>query len=153
MLEAIASARLSFKGPSYHDLREPLLKHIAEDIREYLHDLRREWSVCGCSIIADRLKDHGKGSIINFLVYCARGTVFLKSVDTSTENTDLLEIFDQVVREVGPENIVQFITDIDARYKAAVLDMIQVLDRIQVLQHSILITKTHSYMHNYSSHR
>jgi hypothetical protein len=79
--------------------------------------------------------------------------VFLKSVDTSTENTDLLEIFDQVVREVGPENIVQFITDIDARYKAAVLDMIQVLDRIQVLQHSILITKTHSYMHNYSSHR
>jgi hypothetical protein len=56
--------------------------------------------------------------------------VFLKSVDTSTENTDLLEIFDQVVREVGPENIVQFITDIDARYKAAVLDMIQVLDMI-----------------------
>jgi acetolactate synthase small subunit len=46
--------------------------------------------------------------------------VFLKYVDTSTENTDLLEIFDHVVIEVGPENIVQFITDIDARYKAAV---------------------------------
>jgi hypothetical protein len=49
--------------------------------------------------------------------------MFLKSVDTSTENTDLLEIFDHFVREVGPENIVQFITDIDARYKAAVLDI------------------------------
>jgi hypothetical protein len=45
ILEAVASVRLSFKGPSYHDLREPLLKHNAEDIREYLHDLRREWSV------------------------------------------------------------------------------------------------------------
>jgi hypothetical protein len=45
--------------------------------------------------------------------------MFFKSVDTSTENADLLEIFDQVVIEVGPENIVQFITDIDARYKAA----------------------------------
>jgi hypothetical protein len=75
--------------------------------------------VCGCSIISDRLKDHGNGSIINFLVYCAVGTMFFKSVDTSTENADLLEIFDQVVIEVGPENIVRFITDIDARYKAA----------------------------------
>jgi hypothetical protein len=75
--------------------------------------------VCGCSIIADRLKDHGNGSIIIFLVYCAVGTMFFKSVDTSTENADLLEIFDQVVIEVGPENIVRFITDIDARYKAA----------------------------------
>ncbi|GJM98369.1 hypothetical protein PR202_ga15376 [Eleusine coracana subsp. coracana] len=120
MLEAIASAGLGFKGPSYHDLREPLLKHIAEEIREYLHDLRREWSVRGCSIIADRLKGHGEGFIINFLVYCPQGTMFLKSVDTSAENTDLLEIFDEVIRDVGSENIVQFITDIDARYKAAV---------------------------------
>ncbi|XP_062194568.1 uncharacterized protein LOC133897764 isoform X2 [Phragmites australis] len=120
MLEAIASAGLGFKGPSYHDLRGPLLKHIAEDIREYLDDLKRQWSVHGCSIIADRQKDHGEGSIINFLVYCPRGTKFLKSIDTSTVKADLLEIFDQVIREVGPENIVQFITDIDPRYKATV---------------------------------
>ncbi|KAL6846826.1 hypothetical protein ACP4OV_024274 [Aristida adscensionis] len=86
MLQAIASAGLGFKGTSYHDLREPLLKHIAGEIREYLHYLKREWS----------------------------------SVDTSTEKADLIEIFDQVIREVGPDNIVQFITDIDAIYKDAV---------------------------------
>lgn len=120
MLEAIVSAGLSFKGPSYHDLRKPLLQHIAEDIHEYLNDLKREWSVRGCSIIADRQKDNGEGSIINFLVYCPCGTMFLKSIDTSTEREDLLEIFDQVIREVGPKNIVQFITDIDPRYKASV---------------------------------
>ncbi|XP_066399708.1 uncharacterized protein [Miscanthus floridulus] len=120
MLEAIISSGLGFKGPSYHDLRNPLLKQIAEDIREYLDDLKKEWSLHGCSIIADRQKDYGEGSIINFLVYCPRGTLFLKSVDTSTEKSDLLEIFDQVIGEVGPQNIVQFITDIDARYKAAV---------------------------------
>lgn len=120
MIDTIASAGLSFKGPSYHDLRGPLLKHVADDIREYLHDLKREWSAYGCSVIADRQKDHGEGYIINFLVCCPRGTMFLKSVDTSTEKKNLLEIFDQVVREVGPENIVQFITDVDARYKATV---------------------------------
>jgi hypothetical protein len=46
--------------------------------------------------------------------------MFLKSVDTSTEEASLLTIFNQVVREVGPENIVQFITDIDATSKDAV---------------------------------
>jgi len=120
MLETIVSAGLGFKGPSYHDLRKPLLKHIAEDIHGYLDDLKREWSIRGCSIIADRQKGDGEGSIISFLVYCPRGTMFLKSVDTSTERADLLAIFDQVIREVGPKNVVQFITDIDPRYKATV---------------------------------
>ncbi|CAM0952134.1 unnamed protein product [Alopecurus aequalis] len=120
MVHAIASAGLSFKGPSYHDLRGPLLKHVADDIHEYLNDLKREWSVYGCSVIVDRQTNHGKGNIANFLVRCPRGTMFLKSVDTSTEEASLLAVFDQVVREVGPENIVQFITDIDATYKAAV---------------------------------
>jgi len=96
------------------------LKHIAEDIHEYLDDLKREWSIRGCSIIADRQKGDGEGSIISFLVYCPRCTMFLKSVDTSTERADLLAIFDQVIREVGPKNVVQFITDIDPRYKATV---------------------------------
>ncbi|WVZ65458.1 hypothetical protein U9M48_014817 [Paspalum notatum var. saurae] len=120
MLEAIGSAGLGFKGPSYHDLRKPLLKHISEEVREYIDNLKREWSSRGCSVIADRQKDYGEGSIINFLVYCPRGTMFLKSVDTSTEKAGLLEIFDQVIREVGPQNVVQFITDIDATYKATV---------------------------------
>ncbi|KAF0923241.1 hypothetical protein E2562_003450 [Oryza meyeriana var. granulata] len=118
MLDAIASAGVGFKGPLYHDLRGPLLKHLNDDVREYLCDLKKEWSACGCSVIADRQKNHGESSIINFLVYCRRGTMFLKSVDTSAEKANLLEIFDQVVREVGPENIVQFITD--PRYKATV---------------------------------
>uniref|UniRef100_A0ACD5XUR6 Uncharacterized protein n=1 Tax=Avena sativa TaxID=4498 RepID=A0ACD5XUR6_AVESA len=120
MVHAIASAGLSFKGPSYHDLRGPLLKDVADDIRAYLNDLKREWSVYGCSVIVDKQTDHGKGNITNFLVRCPRGTMFLKSVDTSTEEASLLVIFDQVVREVGPENIVQFITDIDENFKVAV---------------------------------
>lgn len=120
MIQAIASAGLSFKGPSYHDLRGPLLKDVAADIRGYLNDLKREWSVYGCSVIVDRQVDHGKGNLTNFLVRCPRGTMFLKSVDTPTEEASLLAILDQVVREVGPENIVQFITDIDETYKVAV---------------------------------
>ena len=61
-------------------------------------------------------------SIINFLVYCPKGTIFLKSVDTSGLRKDaetLFNIFDEVVQEIGAENLVQFITDNDASYKVA----------------------------------
>ncbi|KAF5458537.1 hypothetical protein F2P56_022560 [Juglans regia] len=48
--------------------------------------------------------------------------MFLKSIDTSGLRKDsetLFDIFDKVVQEVGVENLVQFITDNDASYKAA----------------------------------
>jgi hypothetical protein len=49
-----------------------------------------------------------------FLVYCPRGTMFLKSLDTSGLKKDvetLFGIFDTVVQEVCVECIVQFITE------------------------------------------
>ena len=48
--------------------------------------------------------------------------MFLKSIDTSGLTKDantLFEIFHEVVKIVGPQNVVQFITDNDASYKAA----------------------------------
>ncbi|XP_042979597.1 uncharacterized protein LOC122309878 [Carya illinoinensis] len=47
--------------------------------------------------------------------------MFLKSVDTSGLRKDaetLFKIFDEIVQEIGVENLVQFITDNDASYKA-----------------------------------
>eukprot|EP00258_Populus_trichocarpa_P049868 XP_024465887.1 uncharacterized protein LOC18102381 [Populus trichocarpa] len=60
--------------------------------------------------------------IVNFLAYSLRGTIFLKSVDTLGLRKDketLLEMFDEVVKEVGQENIVQFVSDNEAAFKAA----------------------------------
>ena len=48
----------------------------------------------------------GKGmSIINFLVNCAKGTMFIKSVDASAYTKDaqlLCEFLDGFIREIGP---------------------------------------------------
>ena len=46
--------------------------------------------------------------------------MFLKSVDASGLTKDsetLFQMFDEIVQEVGCENVVQFITDNDACYK------------------------------------
>ena len=48
--------------------------------------------------------------------------MFLKSVDTSSFRKDaetLFKLFDEVVQEIGVENLVQFIIDNDASYKVA----------------------------------
>ena len=78
---------------------------------------------------------------MNFLVYCPRGAIFLKFIDTSGLTKDaetLFNIFDSVVQEIGVElhkelnkrtsghysyhwigHIVQLITDNASAYKKA----------------------------------
>ncbi|XP_075633519.1 uncharacterized protein LOC142605978 [Castanea sativa] len=121
-IDSIAAIGPGFKGPSYHDLRGPLLqKHVCE-MNDYLLDVKNDWKVYGCSIMSDGWTNQKNTPIINFLVYCPRGTMFLKSLDVSglTRDADtLFKLFDKVVQEVGVENIVQFVTDNDSAYKSA----------------------------------
>ena len=121
-LDSVTAIGPGFKGPSYHDLRGPLLqKHVGE-MNDYLLDVKNDWKVYGCSIMSDGWTNQKRAPIINFLVYCPRGTMFLKSLDVSglTKDADtLFKLFDKVVQEVGPENVVQFITDNDSSYKSA----------------------------------
>jgi hypothetical protein len=65
----------------------------------------------------------GKGrTLLNFLVHCPRGTMFLKSVDASAHVKDaalLSDLLDGFIQEVGPQHVVQVITDNAANYVAA----------------------------------
>ena len=122
MIDAITSIGPGFKGPSFHDLRGPLLKDIVNDVRKYLVEIKADWELYGCSIMADGWSNRRNVPIVNFLAYSPRGTIFLKSVDTSGLRKDketLLEMFDEVVKEVGQENIVQFVSDNESAFKAA----------------------------------
>ncbi|KAG6659862.1 hypothetical protein CIPAW_03G065700 [Carya illinoinensis] len=94
-IDAMTAIRPRFKGHSLYELRGNLLKMAVNERQQ---------------------------SIINFLVYCPKGTMFLKFVDTSSLRKDaetLFNIFDEVVQEIRAENLVQFITNNDASYKAA----------------------------------
>ena len=58
--------------------------------------------------MANEWTDTRHRSVINFLVYCPRGIVFVKSVDAleivkSTRN--LFKLFDEEVKWVGPKKI------------------------------------------------
>ena len=61
-------------------------------------------------------------TLINFLVNCTKGTMFMKSVDASSHIKDaklLCDSLDVFILEVGAEHVVQVITDNAANYVAA----------------------------------
>lgn len=99
------------KLPSY----QKEVKSVESGLKKY----KDEWKKTGCTIMSDGWTDGKQRSITNFLVNSPSGTVFVKSIDTSSFAKDakkLFEMLDEVVEEVGEENVVQVITDSAAAY-------------------------------------
>lgn len=85
-------------------------------------DIEESWKLSGCTILSDGWSDSKGRSLINFLVYSKHGTIFKKSIDASDKAKDanlLCDLLDQFVKEVGPENVVQVVTDNASNYVAA----------------------------------
>eukprot|EP00253_Pinus_taeda_P032744 PITA_32744 len=111
-----------FKGPTMHELRGFRLQKEIQSINEYLQKFKNSWARTGCTIMSDGWTDQRNRTIINFLVFCPQGTMFLKSVDASDKVKDghlLFQLLDQVVEEVGVANVVQIITDNASNYVLA----------------------------------
>ncbi|XP_016178561.1 uncharacterized protein LOC107621023 [Arachis ipaensis] len=122
MIDAIASMGAGYKGPSYPRVRGYLLSKLVEDVRKMIDGYREIWKQTGCTIMADGWTDRCRRTLINFLVYSPKGTIFLKSVDASNISKtaeNLFKLFRDVVFFVGPENVVHIVTDNAANYVAA----------------------------------
>ena len=72
--------------------------------------------------MSDDWTDRKGRTLLNFLVHCPRGTMFLKSVDAYAHVKDvalLCDLLDGFIQEVGPQHVFQIITDNAANYVAA----------------------------------
>jgi len=59
-------------------------------------------------------------SLINFLAYCPKGIVFIKSIDASAIVTDaqlLCNLFSEIVNIVGAQNVIHLVTDNGSNFK------------------------------------
>nr|XP_025664895.1 uncharacterized protein LOC112763443 [Arachis hypogaea] len=122
MIDAIANMGAGYKGPNFGRVRGYLLSKLVEDVKKMIEQYREIWKRTGCTIMADGWTDRCRRTLINFLVYCPKGTIFLKSVDAShaSKTAELLfRLFKDVVNFVGPENVVHIVTDNAANYVAA----------------------------------
>ena len=72
--------------------------------------------------MSDRWTDNREMSITNFLINSPKGTVFLKSIDTSdiSKNAEnLFQLLDSLLQEIGEENVIQLVTHSASTYVLA----------------------------------
>ncbi|CAA0840621.1 hAT dimerisation domain-containing protein, partial [Striga hermonthica] len=122
MVEGIGEYGKGYKPPSMHELRTRLLKLEVSDINIIYEEHKKIWKTYGCTIdgmaistiMSDGWTDGKNRALINFLVNSPAGTFFLKSVDVSDfiKNGELIfNYLDDIVNEIGEDNVIQVITD------------------------------------------
>ncbi|XP_025651956.1 uncharacterized protein [Arachis hypogaea] len=122
MMDASVPFNAGIKGQITKEFVDILLSKLVEDVKKMIEGYRVIWKQTGCTIMADGWTARCRRTLINFLVYCPKGTVFLKSVDAShiSKTTEaLFKLLRDVVLFVGPENVVHVVTDNAANYVAA----------------------------------
>ncbi|KAF7825683.1 zf-BED domain-containing protein/DUF659 domain-containing protein/Dimer_Tnp_hAT domain-containing protein [Senna tora] len=118
----IAKHGPGFKPPTFHEVREKFLKQEVEETKNLIEEHKLDWKIKGCSIMSNGWTDKKRRSIVNFLVNSPKGTVFLSSRDVSDVSKTaekIFEMLDEIVEQVGEENVVQVITDNATNYKVA----------------------------------
>ncbi|XP_054797602.1 uncharacterized protein LOC129302737 [Prosopis cineraria] len=121
MIDVISAISPGYKGPTYHAVRTKLLQDIKKKVQSLVDECRSFWAETGCTIMAYGWQDQRNRQLINFLVYCPRGMVFIKSVDASDIVKDAQNFFNLVMDMVafaGADNIVYLVTDNATNYKA-----------------------------------
>ena len=114
MFEATAIDGSRFKPPNYEELRGPILQDEKADCTHRLEEFQKSWDLTRCSLMSDGWTDIRGRTLLNFLVHCPRGTMFMRSVDASAHVKDavlLCGLLDEFIQEIGPQHVVQVITD------------------------------------------
>ncbi|XP_059659219.1 uncharacterized protein LOC132306039 [Cornus florida] len=108
--------------PGYNLLRTTLLQKEKANIDRLLQPIRSTWKAKGVSIASDGWSDPQRRPLINFMAMTEGGPMFLKAVDCSGGIKDkffISNLLKEVINEVGPQNVIQVITDNAPNCKAA----------------------------------
>jgi hypothetical protein len=114
MCEAIGQFGPGLVPPCQDSLRERLLEEEYTRTKSLLHEREAEKMKNGCSIITDAWSYRKRRSIMNLCTNCADGTTFISSQemsDVSHTSEVIFELLDKAIEDIGPENVVQVVTD------------------------------------------
>ncbi|KAH9291975.1 hypothetical protein KI387_042840, partial [Taxus chinensis] len=122
MVKAINEAPKGYKAPGFEKIRTTLLERQKKYVETSLQPIRDSWTKTGVSIVSDGWKDARNRPLINVIAVCPKGAMFLKAVDCEGQVKDaqfIANILFESIEAVGPENVVQVITDNAKNCKAA----------------------------------
>ncbi|XP_010677169.2 uncharacterized protein LOC104892850 [Beta vulgaris subsp. vulgaris] len=98
--------------PSIAELKGWIFDDELHEINNYVKNVRLSWPRSGCSILLDGWTDHLGRSLINVVVDCPEGAIYLRSADVSplTKGDNALQVLlEAVLEEVSIENVVQIV--------------------------------------------
>lgn len=122
MCDMVSKHGVGFKPPSFDEIKGKYLTDEVEFTMEALAEHRAVWKITGCTIMVDDWYDEKEfRDILNFFVNSPKGTFFLKSVESADISSpeELFKMMDDIVEEVGEENVVQIVTDSATYYEKA----------------------------------
>ena len=90
MFEAVAIVGSGYKPPIYEDLRGPILDNEKVDCTHKLQEIQDSWEVTRCTVMSYSWTNGMGRTLLNFLVHCLGGTMFIKFVDASTHVKDAI---------------------------------------------------------------
>ncbi|ERM99473.1 hypothetical protein AMTR_s05067p00004370, partial [Amborella trichopoda] len=115
MISAIQRVGPGVKPPKAYELSGPILDEEVEEVKKWIEEYKQSWPRTGITLMSDGwLNKVSKKEFLNFLAYSPKGTAFLSSKDVSGTKKDAnfyVQLYDQIVEEVGDKHVVQFITD------------------------------------------
>ncbi|KAL6509716.1 hypothetical protein OROGR_023026 [Orobanche gracilis] len=112
----------SYVPPTYNALRTTLLQKERANVDRLLEAMKSTWKEKGVSIVSDGWSDSQRRPLINFMAVTELGPMFLKAVNCEGEYKDrnhIAGLIREVIMEVGPQNVVQVVTDNAPVCKAA----------------------------------
>lgn len=98
--------------PSIVELKGWIFDDESHEIENYVKNVQISWPRTGCSILLDGWTDQLGRSLINVVVDCPEGPIYLRSADVSpsTKGANALQVFlESVLEEVGIQNVVQIV--------------------------------------------
>ena len=114
MIRAVNKAPQGYKGSNYEKVRTELLKNEKDLVEDVLSPIRSSWSSSGVTIVSDGWTHTRRRPLINIIATSPKGAMFLKAKDCSGEVKDAQFIVDVIIKsieQVGPNRVVQVITD------------------------------------------
>ncbi|KAG5562100.1 hypothetical protein RHGRI_004972 [Rhododendron griersonianum] len=100
--------------PGYNLLRTTLLQKERANVERLLEPTRKSWNEKGLSVVTDGWTDSQRRPLITFMAASEAGAMFLKAVNCEGEHKDkffISELMTRAIEDVGPQNVVQVITD------------------------------------------
>ena len=111
-----------YRPPGYNALRTTLLQKERLNIERMLEPIKHLWQQKGVSVCSDGWSDSQRRPLINVMAVSESGPMFMKAVNCAGESKDkhfISELLIACIQEIGPQNVVQVITDNASACKAA----------------------------------